>query len=131
MMSTMHQNLFAAAARISPWGGLLRHLPQFPRLPGLPGLPLARDKSHKPAEASASTRPANTAARNTRFMPARQSPSMVAVRQRPSLLRVIHIMEPGPAAAPAGRLLMSGRMADVCAELDRMVEREAAQLARS
>lgn len=43
-----------------------------------------------------------------------------------SPLRVIRIVESGQASALAGRILMSGRMADVCAELDRMVEREAA-----
>jgi hypothetical protein len=43
-----------------------------------------------------------------------------------STLRVVRIVETGQAPALAGRILMSGRMADVCAELDRMVEREAA-----
>jgi hypothetical protein len=41
-------------------------------------------------------------------------------------LRVVRIVEAGQASALAGRILMSGRMADVCAELDRMVERETA-----
>ena len=124
-MSTMHQNLFAAAARIAPWGGLLRHLPRLPRLR------FAHDNAHQQAEFSAYVRPANTAPCVARLSPTRLSSPMPATRQRPSLLRVIHIMEPDPAAAPGGRLLMSGRMADVCAELDRMVEREAAQLART
>jgi hypothetical protein len=44
-------------------------------------------------------------------------------------LRVVRIVESGQASALAGRILMSGRMADVCAELDRMVEREAAMQA--
>ncbi|MCP5262645.1 MAG: hypothetical protein H6929_14915 [Rhodoferax sp.] len=46
-----------------------------------------------------------------------------------SPLRVIRVVEAGQASALAGRILMSGRMADVCAELDRMVEREAAMQA--
>lgn len=50
-------------------------------------------------------------------------PSRHALR---SPLRVIRVVEPGQAPSLAGRILMSGRMADVCAELDRMVEREAA-----
>jgi hypothetical protein len=54
----------------------------------------------------------------------------VSVRQGRSLLRVVRILDPGQASASAGRILMSGRMADVCAELDRMVEREAALQAR-
>jgi hypothetical protein len=44
-------------------------------------------------------------------------------------LRVVRIVESDQASALAGRILMSGRMADVCAELDRMVEREAAMQA--
>jgi len=43
-----------------------------------------------------------------------------------SPLRVIRVVEVGQPSALTGRMLMSGRMADVCAELDRMVEREAA-----
>jgi hypothetical protein len=124
-MSTMHQNLFAAAARFVPWSGLLRHLPQFPHLA------FSRDGVHNQADTPACTRPTSAPACVARPTPARRSTSQGATRQRASLLRVIHIMEPGTAAAPVGRLLMSGRMADVCAELDRMVEREAAQLARS
>ena len=41
-------------------------------------------------------------------------------------LRVVRVLEPGQAPAHAGRLMISGRMADVCAELDRMAAREAA-----
>ena len=38
-------------------------------------------------------------------------------------LRVVRVMEAGQALG--GRMVISGRMADVCAELDRMAEREA------
>jgi hypothetical protein len=41
-------------------------------------------------------------------------------------LRVVRILETGQAPAQAGRMAISGRMADVCAELDRLVAREAA-----
>ena len=41
-------------------------------------------------------------------------------------LRVVRVMEAGPAAAHAGRMIISGRIADVCAELERMAERETA-----
>jgi hypothetical protein len=44
-------------------------------------------------------------------------------------LRVLSVVESG--AQTPGRLRISGRMADVCAELDRMVEREARQAGRS
>lgn len=121
-MSTMHQNLFAVAARFAPWGGLLRHLPHLPFTPV---------GARRQPDTAVYPRPASTPARVVRLAPTRRPTSPGVTRRPPALLRVIHIMEPGPAAAPVGRLLMSGRMADVCAELDRMVEREAAQMARS
>ena len=41
-------------------------------------------------------------------------------------LRVERIVESDQRANQAGRMVISGRMADVCAELDRLVAREAA-----
>ena len=41
-----------------------------------------------------------------------------------SSLKVVRQFEPGVGSACAGRMVISGRMADVCAELDRMAERE-------
>ena len=41
-------------------------------------------------------------------------------------VRVIRVLEASQAPAQAGRMVMSGRMADVCAELDRLAAREAA-----
>jgi len=41
-------------------------------------------------------------------------------------LRVVRVIESGMPRSSAGRLVISGRMADVCAELDRLVERESA-----
>lgn len=35
-------------------------------------------------------------------------------------LRVLRVVEAGQASSHAGRLVISGRMADVCAELDRL-----------
>ena len=35
-------------------------------------------------------------------------------------LRVLQVMEPGQTSSHMGRLVISGRMADVCAELDRL-----------
>ena len=40
-------------------------------------------------------------------------------------LRVVRIAEQGDSAHSAGRMVISGRMADVCAELDRLVALEA------
>jgi hypothetical protein len=43
-----------------------------------------------------------------------------AHRTEPSRLRVLREFEPGVSPACAGRMVISGRMADVCAELERM-----------
>ena len=45
--------------------------------------------------------------------------------QRP--LRVVRVVENGQPRAHVGRMMISGRMADVCAELDRLAAREAAE----
>jgi hypothetical protein len=39
-------------------------------------------------------------------------------------LRVVHVHENGQSSAGAGRMVISGRMSDVCAELDRLVAME-------
>ena len=44
----------------------------------------------------------------------------------PKPLRIVRILEAGQAPTHVGRMLISGRMADVCAELDRLAAREAA-----
>ena len=41
-------------------------------------------------------------------------------------LRVLRVAEACPAPSGAGRMVISGRMADVCAELDRLAALEAA-----
>ena len=40
-------------------------------------------------------------------------------------LRVVRVVEPATARAVAGRMVISGRLADVCAELDRLAALEA------
>ncbi len=52
-----------------------------------------------------------------------EPPVTVATRAIP--LRVVRVIEKGQPRSCTGRLVISGRMADVCAELDRLVEREA------
>jgi len=42
-------------------------------------------------------------------------------------VRVLQVMESGQSPNQSGRLRISGRMADVCAELDRLAAREALQ----
>lgn len=44
---------------------------------------------------------------------------------RQKALRVLRIAEQGDTPSCAGRMVISGRMADVCAELDRLVALEA------
>lgn len=43
-------------------------------------------------------------------------------------LRVVHVLEAGQAQSSGGRMVISGRMADVCAELDRLAACEATSL---
>ena len=68
---------------------------------------------------------------------ANQSPAARARAARPAAvarpcertrrpLRVVRVVEGMGASASAGRMFMSGRMADVCAELDRLAALEAA-----
>lgn len=45
------------------------------------------------------------------------------VEHRP--VRVLRVVEAGQARTCVGRMVISGRMADVCAELDRLAAREA------
>ncbi len=63
---------------------------------------------------------------NTHFQETKwETPSKTSV-SRP--LRVIRVLDAGHAPANVGRMMISGRMADVCAELDRLVAREATTL---
>ena len=45
------------------------------------------------------------------------------IKAAPSKLKIVRQFEPDVGAAFAGRMMISGRMADVCAELDRMEKR--------
>lgn len=55
--------------------------------------------------------------------PVRQQPP---ARPEPAkTLRVVRVVEPSAPRAVAGRMVISGRMADVCAELDRLAALEA------
>ena len=55
------------------------------------------------------------------------SGSFVKLPLKPALnrLKIVHQIEPGASVLCAGRMAISGSMADVCAELDRMAQREA------
>jgi hypothetical protein len=43
----------------------------------------------------------------------------------PKPLRVVRVLEPSAPPSTVGRMVISGRLADVCAELDRLVALEA------
>lgn len=57
--------------------------------------------------------------------PARMDTLPARLAQRRPL-RIVRIMEAGQAPAQVGRMVISGRLADVCAELDRLAACEAA-----
>ena len=62
---------------------------------------------------------------------AHTKPSFIATSPKANMLakqralRVLRVSEHGEAAHCAGRMVISGRMSDVCAELDRLVALEA------
>lgn len=62
-------------------------------------------------------------------LPSVRNPALAAVRSRPMQrpLRVVRVMEAGQPRSQVGRMVISGRMADVCAELDRLAACEAAR----
>ncbi len=124
--------------------GIVGFLPQFSRAAALSGLPspfqtfLALFMPSAPASQairspSARSVPLSIAARLIHRGPdavnccdsALALPIRAESRQvQPSRLKVVRQFEPGIAASLAGRMVISGRMADVCAELDRMERKE-------
>ncbi len=76
--------------------------------------------SHR--SATPALRPAPLSATRT---PGELTRSWSAPTRRP--LRVVRVMEAGQSRSLVGRMVISGRMADVCAELDRLAACEAAR----
>ncbi|MEO7546979.1 MAG: hypothetical protein ABIT82_01035 [Ramlibacter sp.] len=58
--------------------------------------------------------------------PARTAGQFGVQKARTRPLRVLRVVEAAHAPASAGRMVISGRMADVCAELERLAAQEAA-----
>ena len=56
----------------------------------------------------------------------RSASSGVPAASARRVVRIMRVLEAGQAPASVGRMVISGRMADVCAELDRLVAGEAA-----
>jgi hypothetical protein len=92
----------ATLAVCSPLQSLLRWL-----IPGPQALPIHAVQMRRPAACP------QTAA--------------MAHRVAPRPLRVVRVMEAGQPRSQVGRMVISGRMADVCAELDRLAACEAAR----
>jgi hypothetical protein len=78
-------------------------------------------------------------ASNSRLVPTRNATSFVAtgavvaragsINGNPIMpLRVVRVLESGQPRSSVGRMVISGRMADVCAELDRLAAKEATQV---
>jgi hypothetical protein len=84
---------------------------------------LASESAAPALMATSVTQPSNRTA-NTGQVPNTASLPCIQTR-RP--LRVVRVMESGQPRAHVGRMVISGRMADVCAELDRLAAREAAE----
>lgn len=115
----MSNTLFALLGSLAPVQGFLQKFSAAAPFPGRSGSSRATLLVDLPAvpvpePACAAKARTGTRARSRGSMP----------------LRVVRVMEAGQAeagqAAHGGRMMISGRMADVCAELDRMAEREAA-----
>lgn len=114
----MNTAIFDTPSLFAPLQGLLRWL--------LPATPSARTVT--PAYACAystgyavarpASLPASSVLRNNRFK--LQSPRTRAAKPVRKPLRIVRLVEADNAPAHVGRMVMSGRMADVCAELDRM-----------
>jgi hypothetical protein len=97
--------------------------------------PAAAQRSHQLALPFASSRP-HTTSTGAAVHRAATDAASAKIRNPPlkkpvsSRLRVVREFDSNVGPACAGRMVISGRMADVCAELDRMAQREAALQAR-
>lgn len=66
----------------------------------------------------------HSVANNIHFSRVERQIFLKTAARRP--LRIVRVIEDGQAPANVGRMVISGRMVDVCAELDRLAAREAA-----
>lgn len=103
---------------LSTFGGLLGPLQ------GLLGWLAPR--ASRAAPAARGGRPAVGPSANTRLRAAHPPAVARPCERSKRPLRVVRVVEGMGASASAGRMFMSGRMADVCAELDRLAALEAA-----
>jgi len=109
-------------ALLSPFQALASLLQPAPAAARSPVLPTPRRSpgANRPLsvkEAASSVRPASSMAK--------KPCQTVAKAASPRRLKIVREFEAGINPSCAGRMVISGRMADVCAELDRMAQREA------
>lgn len=107
--------LFAVPEVLAPLQGLWRWL--------MPATPQSRP-AHPGMEQRARDVATHSIANTSRYPRVALQSSAKTSARRP--LRIVRILEAGQAPAQVGRMVISGRMADVCAELDRLAAREAA-----
>lgn len=105
----MNIALIAAPGIWEPLQGLLRWL--------TPGRLTAADHPSR-NDAKARVIALNSMARQRHATVCVGANSFRTAQRRP--LRVVRILEAGQSPAQVGRMVISGRMADVCAELDRL-----------
>ena len=108
--------LFASPGVLAPLQGWWRRF-----MPALAADRLTHSGKHQPARDLA-VRPIAEKPRITGFELQQVAPPASASRP----LRIVRVFEVGQSPAQVGRMVISGRMADVCAELDRLAAREAA-----
>ena len=106
--------LFAISDLISPLAGLARWL-----LPNTQKSPLLARTFSPPSGV-----PQDALSPKTRSSEASSPKQQQGMQSR--LLRVERVLESGQSPGQVGRMVISGRMADVCAELDRLAKRAAA-----
>jgi hypothetical protein len=92
----MNMALFAAPAAWAPLQNLMRWLMPGPVLPA--------------------------GSRVNPLLPKVAEISQGNLQRRP--LRIVHVREAGQSPSQVGRMVISGRMSEVCAELDRLAARE-------
>lgn len=121
-MNESNDSLLGVGALMGALGRLLRHFLFAPSAARCT-IPVVQTPLQPTTPSRAAAQPTGQAM--TRALGASQAHG----RANKCPLRIIRVVEFGQAPMLTGRMMMSGRMADVCAELDRMVEREAAMQA--
>ena len=113
----MSTTLFAAITIFTPVHAWVRRV--WPKRQSQQGKPPAAKDTRHPAQVIHRADAAGQA-----------SPACVLRRHHPRrmvpTLRVLRVADAGPGSFHGGRMVISGRMADVCAELDRLAAQEAA-----